>query len=275
MNAITHRIFLVGCPRSGTTLLQSLIATHPTIQSFPETHFFAYMLGRKRRYIGIPSKRAIAKLDEFLSNVEREDLKFMLNQKHYSFQKQADTFVKILDRITITQGKTAWLEKTPAHLHYIKHIQRYVPRVKFIHIVRKGEDVVASLYRVTNQYPEQWGRRNTIDDCIKRWNRDSMITKKYEDNKDHFIVTYDDITKYTGKVMKMIFTFLELDFHEKLIDNRLSHLNDLVLANEKWKSNTANSIRNCSSFNTTFDCEQQEYITNKLKSVMFNMRIVK
>jgi hypothetical protein len=33
------RLFLVGCPRSGTTLLQSLLAAHPQIASFPESHF--------------------------------------------------------------------------------------------------------------------------------------------------------------------------------------------------------------------------------------------
>ena len=37
---IKDRIFIVGCPRSGTTLLQSLLAAHPQIHSFPETHFF-------------------------------------------------------------------------------------------------------------------------------------------------------------------------------------------------------------------------------------------
>ena len=33
-------IFLVGCPRSGTTLLQSLIAAHPLVTSFSESNFF-------------------------------------------------------------------------------------------------------------------------------------------------------------------------------------------------------------------------------------------
>ena len=37
MNA---RAFLVGCQRSGTTLLQVLMANHPDIYSFPETFFF-------------------------------------------------------------------------------------------------------------------------------------------------------------------------------------------------------------------------------------------
>ena len=34
------RVFIVGCPRSGTTLLQAMLASHETVYSFPETHFF-------------------------------------------------------------------------------------------------------------------------------------------------------------------------------------------------------------------------------------------
>ena len=56
-----QRIFLVGCPRSGTTLLQSLLAAHPDITSFPESHFFRHLIDNRRwlhRTFGIASKRA-------------------------------------------------------------------------------------------------------------------------------------------------------------------------------------------------------------------------
>ena len=39
-SAMPRGIFLVGCPRSGTTLLQSLIAAHPLVTSFSESNFF-------------------------------------------------------------------------------------------------------------------------------------------------------------------------------------------------------------------------------------------
>ncbi len=38
-------IFLVGCPRSGTTLLQALLASHPAIRSFPESHYLRHIVG--------------------------------------------------------------------------------------------------------------------------------------------------------------------------------------------------------------------------------------
>ena len=39
------RVFIVGCPRSGTTLVQALLARYPGLHSFPETRFFEALLG--------------------------------------------------------------------------------------------------------------------------------------------------------------------------------------------------------------------------------------
>ncbi|MGL6135938.1 MAG: sulfotransferase, partial [Planktothrix sp.] len=44
LNRPHPRLFLVGCPRSGTTLLQSLLAAHSQIASFPESQFFRCLL---------------------------------------------------------------------------------------------------------------------------------------------------------------------------------------------------------------------------------------
>ena len=48
MKEIQKRIFIVGCPRSGTTLLQSLLLKHNEITSFPESHFFSRTFLGKR-----------------------------------------------------------------------------------------------------------------------------------------------------------------------------------------------------------------------------------
>ena len=45
-------VFIVGCPRPGTTLLQALLASHPDVHSLPETHFLQSLLRceDQRRY---------------------------------------------------------------------------------------------------------------------------------------------------------------------------------------------------------------------------------
>ncbi len=52
-----NRVFIVGAPRSGTTLLQSMLAAHPRTVSFPETQYFVSSGGlAERRLLGwVPS----------------------------------------------------------------------------------------------------------------------------------------------------------------------------------------------------------------------------
>ena len=40
-DGIEQRIFVVGAPRSGTTLVQGLLAAHSSLTSFTESHFFS------------------------------------------------------------------------------------------------------------------------------------------------------------------------------------------------------------------------------------------
>jgi hypothetical protein len=93
--------------------------------------------------------------------------------------------VKLLDKLTLAQGKSVWLEKTPGHLYYIDDLERYIPEVKFIHLVRNGADVVASLYEVTNQYPQEWGGAYHIEQCIRTWNQAVKLTEEHLGKENH------------------------------------------------------------------------------------------
>ena len=56
-SAIERRIFIVGVPRSGTTLVQSLLASHTAMTSFTESHFF-------RKNFSIVPLLSLADLDQ-------------------------------------------------------------------------------------------------------------------------------------------------------------------------------------------------------------------
>jgi hypothetical protein len=142
------RFFLVGCPRSGTTLLQSLLTAHPQITSFPESHFFRHLipdLNSKRYWLGIASRKAKPRFEAFLKEINREDMSSHLSQLAIFQYQYIQAFFHVLDTITQQQGKTIWIEKTPGHVHCIDYIQKRVKKAKFIHLIRNGSDVVASL----------------------------------------------------------------------------------------------------------------------------------
>ena len=54
------RVLLVGCPRSGTTILQAILSSHPEVFSLPETHFFPALCSNNSfiRKLGLSTLKA-------------------------------------------------------------------------------------------------------------------------------------------------------------------------------------------------------------------------
>jgi len=216
-------VFLMGCPRSGTTLLQSLLASHTQIVSFPETQFFHHMLPVTYKHgwsgFGFVSRNLRPRLEKFFrEDLDRPELIRRLPQiplRSYYTRK----FIKILKDLANEQGGTILLEKTPDHIYCLKYIERYLPRSQFIHLVRKGTDVVASLYEITHKYPEPWGGKRSIETCIDDWLLAIRASQKYCDRPNHLIVRYEELVETPEKVLGRICDFLNIAFEQKMIEN--------------------------------------------------------
>jgi hypothetical protein len=274
INNIKGRIFVVGCPRSGTTLLQSLIAAHPQVISFPESKFFlrlvypeSYRTKLGLTKIGLAAASARTNLKGFLQDIGQEEMIEFLSPNAIFMNQYAKAFVKIMDTITIKQNKSYWLEKTPEHLHRIEYIEKFVSEPKFIHVIRNGIDVVSSLYEVTHQHPESWmGSAWDIDKCITRWLGDVSISKIYLHRPNHLIVKYDDLIENTELIIKKVYEFLDLSFDRIILENRKNITQNLIRNREKWKQSTTEKIlkTNGIKFQKLFTEEQKNYIESRI-----------
>lgn len=272
MSLLKSRIFLVGCPRSGTTLLQSLLAAHPQIASVPETHFFKHLSFKGEIWnstlgsLGFISRRGRRRLRDLLHNINREDEKKYFPKFGVLKSQYIQSFIRALDDFAEEQDKSVWVEKTPGHLRYIDYITRVVPDVKFIHILRKGEDVVASLYEATNRYPEQWGRALNIDECISQWNRSIQISERYIHSSNHILVRYESLVSKPTSVLETLCIFIGIEFVKDMLSAHKVVAKNLVLESEPWKTSVYNSISNSGSnkFTTLFSEDQRSHIRNAL-----------
>jgi hypothetical protein len=268
---LTTNIFLVGCPRSGTTLLQSLLAAHSDILSFPETKFFMYLIPEyepRRKFFGIIPRRLKTVVKDFLDKIERAEKIKQFSQRIF-IKQYVKQFIKILDELTFAQGKSIWLEKTPGHVQKISVIKKYVPDAKFIHIVRNGSDVVASLYEVTQKYPKVWRGPWDIDTCIDRWINDIEITRRYINQPNHTLVRYEDLVANPEKVLRKLCEFIGVEFSETMLEDYRDVAKQLIRDREKWKAPVSGKIQSTNSqkFYQVFDEAQQQYILDRLSSV--------
>ena len=279
-NKIEKRIFIVGCPRSGTTLLQTILMAHPKIISFPETHFFSYAFpsNKLKRFFTWPALNVQRSMKEFLNEINRLDLldlyKIGLFNKSYS-----RPFISMLDKLAIDSNKYIWIEKTPKHLHHINEITKEISNVKFIHIIRNGKNNIASLYHARNKYSDTWAKGRivkgkSLNRCINRWKKDIQISKLFLGKENHFHLFYEELISDTSRVILNLYKFLDLDTNNIFINNE-KH-NQVITNNEPWKKNNSKSIRKTKSkFNSILSDNQKKEVSNKINHIILEKEFEK
>jgi hypothetical protein len=183
------------------------------------------------------------------------------------FSRQyVQAFVNILDTLARQQGKALWLEKTPDHLQYIAAIERLIPGARFIHIIRNAPDVIASLYYVTNRYPEQWGGAWDIEYCITKWVDDVALSRKYVNDRNHIMIEYEELVREPQVTLAGLCEFLDLPFDLSMMQVHSGLVKDLVLDYEVWKTAAKGPIdtRRTSKFQKVLNDDQRRYVLERL-----------
>ncbi|HEX4956325.1 MAG TPA: sulfotransferase [Thermoanaerobaculia bacterium] len=263
---IEGRIFLVGCPRSGTTLLQSLLAAHSAVVSFPETHAFAHLVPRfpLARRLGLTNLRTWHRFRRSVQELgstapARPTLRW---------RPAARLLLGALDRAALARGGRVWLEKTPRHLHYLSEITAVAAQAHFIHLLREGSEVVASLYEVTRQAPETWGGPRSLERCVRRWQEDVALSLARAGDERHTLVLYDELVRDPERSLRYLGGRLGLGFERAQLEGYRAEAARLVRADELWKKDAGGDIRPLPSgkVERLFDEATREWLRGRVAS---------
>ncbi|MEM1369200.1 MAG: sulfotransferase [Cyanobacteria bacterium P01_H01_bin.15] len=265
------RLFLVGCPRSGTTLLQSLLAAHSQICSFPESHFCAAALDNRgfwARKLGLAAPYAKQRMQAFFALIGSPELAQYLPRRSTRANDYLQSFVEALDHAATVAQKTWWLEKTPGHIRFITHLEKCIALNPYqvIHLVRNGADVVASLYEVTHKYPEPWRGTWSIERCVKQWERDVALSLDCRTRPNHILVNYETLVDSPAVTLRKLCQSIGLPFEETLLQNYGQAAKTVTRSDEPWKDMQNRAITNANNqkFQTVFTPEQQQQVINLL-----------
>ncbi|MGD1855060.1 MAG: sulfotransferase [Leptolyngbyaceae cyanobacterium] len=269
INQSPKRVFVVGCPRSGTTLLQSILLTNPSIISFPESHFFINLFKRRtdfQKKFNLASRYSRPGFATFMEESGYQTVKPALPKYAVSVKQQTQVFARTLDRIARQEKKSIWLEKTPDHVNFIEFIETHVKDALFIHIVRNGPDVVASLYDVTHKYPQEWEEPWEIERCVRKWMTCVQNTSKHLQKPNHLLVKYETLVNDLDAASQKLSSFLETDIDTHLLKDRKDAFKDIALTREPWKANSAKPVyqKGKDKFSALFDAGQQQYILDAI-----------
>ena len=277
VSEVHGRLFLVGVPRSGTTLLQALLAAHPQVTSFTESHLFSRPF---RRVPGVglvltsdPTPRLVEFLTENGASASEvapwfgpptpAELGSRLGRASHT-KDVAVRLVAVLDNLGLQRGSPVWLEKTPRHLHAIDLLESVcddgVP-TRFVHLFRDGLQTVASLYAASRSWPESY----ELGTCIDRWNRDLEQSARYLDRSNHHFVCYETLTRDPEAVLRALFAALDLPWEASVLNDFGGVTDDLKTSDETWKGRVNRAIRPSATANDVLDERQREQVLGSLR----------
>jgi Sulfotransferase family len=210
--------FVVGAPRSGTTLLRLMLDAHPELAIPPETYFIprAVKAWRRAKRPGRAETPLAAYTDAVTAHTRWPD--FHLDADAYRRQLEDDPPGKVADAIRAfyemyaeKAGKPRWGDKTPFYVRKMETIHSVLPEARFVHLIRDGRGVTLSI-------KDLWFGPNTIEEAAEFWV--ARIDQGREQARDlpHYMeLRYEDLVREPERQLRRICEFVELPFDSQML----------------------------------------------------------
>jgi hypothetical protein len=274
------RTFVVGCPRSGTTIVQAMLARHPAVFTLPETAFFEHVHGNLAwRWGDANAEYRPPRLRQRLGFTRKYDRQLFLSLQRMTTAVPAALprlslrmrtlrrrFVALLDELARAADREMWLEKTPNHLLYLPEIEALVPDARFVHVVRPGAETIASLIDASLLFENDNAFGGGTVHWARRWNRAIQIHRAYLHHPQHYLLFPEDLIAQPHLAWKDLCQFLGLDPGLALDDNCTQVIADLE--REPWKRRALHGRLHApeSKVDSLFGPKVQRWLQSKLAS---------
>lgn len=212
--------FVVGCGRSGSTMLRLMLDAHPELAVPGESHFIPPLWRSRRRYLRggrldaaalardiartphfghwkIPAERFLARVEalEHPAFAEVVGEAFLANAEHH--------------------GKRRWADKTPIYVRRIELLAELWPDARFVHLIRDGRDVALSYLGVP------WGP-GSVPAAAWKWRRDVSAGRAAGPalGADRYLeLRYEELVADPEEALRRLCGFVELAFHPSMLEH--------------------------------------------------------
>jgi Sulfotransferase family len=243
---VTHSrrpVFVGGCPRSGTTLLRTMLNSHPELAIPHETRVLIDGYRRRAMWgdLGDPeNRRRLARwvVDRKVSRYRR--LSENADELVEAMVAAPPTLGSVLGAgfrlFAAHHGKERWGEKRPSVVLNLDAVFAMFPDAQYVNVVRDPRAAVASIRRVGKRYG--WGAHG-LPGGTDTWERSVRAADRWRRRlpADQFLeVQYEHLVADPSAALARIVEFLELDaagldamlHHHESADLRRGTLHSLV-----------------------------------------------
>ncbi len=206
--------FIVGCGRSGTSLLQAMVSSHPDVIVPIETKFFSVVSPGHEEVPDVSAAWAHAKRFWWIRELELDDARVIDGAQASGLAPWPAVFVGMLTEFRESHEKARVGEKSPGHMRNVPSLASWFPNARFIHIVRDPRAVCLSFLNADfagnhiARHIRAW--RNSID-------RHLRYAERMPDDR-YTMVRYEDLVRDPEPEMRRLADFLGLAFDPAMLD---------------------------------------------------------
>lgn len=199
---VDRPIFLLGCFRSGTSLMRLILDSHPNLNCPTETKFLVPIAG----ILDNPRYLAGANSLGFETDYIRQQFRSLFNSFHVGNM--------------MAHNKKRWVDKTPDYLAIIPFIEwLYGEDCQFILLYRHGLDVAKSM----SEMPGGWIHESDKGEIFKAldfWIDGSNAMKELEARRPRqcFAMRYEDLCEKQELLLREMFSFLNEPWDDRVME---------------------------------------------------------
>jgi hypothetical protein len=214
-------IFIFGVPRSGTTLLRTVLDSHSAIACGPETP-----------WLGGHQPRSVMELVRFLTEDEHGYCRSYGMSREVVLAAARRFVDDILSAYAAARGKRRWAEKTPDNVLYVDFLLELFPEAKILWLTRNGLDVAVStsdvaehrkgispfLERNISLAPGAPTVANTPFNALLRWRHWSRLLARSLQQREHLKLSYERLVAEPEATMRQVCEFIAEPFEASMLD---------------------------------------------------------
>jgi hypothetical protein len=212
-------VFVLGCGRSGTTLLYHMLLSAGNFAIYRVESNVINLLEPRFGNLSVPgNKRRL--LEAWcnsrlytLSGLDKEEIAAKVMR---DCRNGGDFLRIIMSEMCRKQGVQRWADTTPEHLLHLQRIKETIPEALVIHIIRDGRDVALSTDKLGYIHRLPWDRTPSKMVCGLYW--DWMVNKGRRDGRDlsdgYTEVHFEDLISKPRETLARLGQFIgqELDY---------------------------------------------------------------
>lgn len=207
LQEIEKLIFIGGCPRSGTTLVQNMLDSHPDVFGGPEFLHLQDIIELRRK---LRWSISVGWIDTYCS--------------HQELDRHLRTLVRSLfTPLANIRECRFFSEKSPMNVLVLSELIDLLPEAHFIHVVRDPRAIVSSMQDVRNRAKEKMitvpEYTRSISSCISFTSKciaSGFSALKKTPEKIH-TVTYEALVAHPEEESRKICDFLGLEWSEHML----------------------------------------------------------